>query len=150
TATTNDKFKLYLNYQGGNYAVGSSLSHFDLVSNIVISDKFNIGLNGTVQTRKPAGGSSASWWGAAGYFNWDPTSKVGFTLRTEYFDDTKNVLGLNSSVFAPTLSANFKVDKLTIIPELRLDNGSQNIFEKNDGTGTKSTGTFLLAAVYTF
>lgn len=150
TATTNDKLKAYLNYQGGKITPGVSLNHFDLVVIGVVTDKFSIGYNGTVQTRKPSGGSSASWWGSALYFNVDPTSKFGLTLRGEYFDDKKNVLGLNSSVIAATLSANFKVDKLTIIPELRFDNANQQIFEKNDNTGTKGTGTFILAAAYTF
>ena len=150
TATTNDKLKAYLNYQGGKFAPGSTLNHFDLVVIGTVTDKFSIGYNGTVQTRKPSGGSSASWWGSALYFNVDPTSKFGLTLRGEYFDDKKNVLGLNSSIFAATLSANFKVDKLTIIPELRLDNANQNLFEKNDNSATKSTGTFILAATYAF
>lgn len=150
TATSNDKFKAYLNYQGGKALPGIMLQHFDVVLNAVITDKFNIGYNGTVQSRKPNGGSANSWWGSALYFNVDPTSTFGLTLRGEYFDDKKNVLGINTSIFAATLSANFKVSKLTIIPELRFDNASDEVFLKNDGTGTKGTGTFLLAAVYTF
>ena len=150
TATSNDKLKAYLNYQGGKYAPGSDLNQVDLVVTGTVTDKFSIGYNGTVQSRKPAGGSSASWWGSALYFNVDPTSSFGLTLRGEYFDDKKNVLGYNTSIFAATLSANFKVNKLTIIPELRFDNASDELFLKNDGTGTKGTGTFLLAAVYTF
>ncbi len=153
TATTNDKFKLFVNYQGGKYAIGSTLSHFDVVINAVLTDKFNIGYNGTLQTRKPLGGTSHSWYGSALYLNVDPTSKFGLTLRGEYFDDKDDVLGTPvalKGVFATTLSANFKVDKLTIIPELRLDASSNKVFEKNDNTVTGSTGTFILAAVYTF
>ncbi len=153
TATTNDKFKLFLNYQGGKYAPGVSLSHFDVVINAVLTDKFNIGYNGTLQSRKPSGGSSNSWFGSALYLNVDPTSKFGLTLRGEYFDDKNDVLGTAvplAGIFATTLSANFKVDKLTIIPELRLDDSKNNVFEKNDNTGTKSTASFILAATYTF
>ncbi len=150
TGTSNDKVKAFLNFQNGKYAIGSNLTQFDLVVTGAVTDKFSIGYNGTVQTRKPEGGSSASWWGSAIYLNVDPTSKFGLTLRGEYFDDKKDVLGLNTSIFAATLSANFKVNKLTIIPELRLDNASDEVFLKNDNTGTKSTGTFLLAATYSF
>ncbi|MBS1563892.1 MAG: porin, partial [Bacteroidetes bacterium] len=150
TATSDDKLKAYLNYQGGKYAPGSNLNQFDLVATGTVTDKFSLGLNATVQSRKPAGGSSASWWGAAIYANVDPTSKFGLTLREEYFDDKKNVLGYGTKIFASTLSANFKVDKLTIIPEFRLDSASDPLFAKHDGTGTKSTASVLLAAVYTF
>jgi len=150
TATSDDKLKAYLNYQGGKYAVGSTLNQVDLVVIGTVTDKFSIGYNGTVQSRKPAGGSSASWWGSALYLNLDPTSKFGLTLRGEYFDDKKNVLGYNTKIFATTLSAQIKVDKLTIIPEFRYDSASDEIFSKNDGTGTKGTPTVLLAAVYSF
>jgi len=150
TATSDDKLKAFLNYQGGKYTPGATLNQFDLVVTGVITDKFSIGYNGTVQTRKPSGGSSASWWGSALYFNVDPCSKFGLTLRGEYFDDKKNVLGYNSSIFAATLSGNIKVDKLTIIPEFRLDSAKDELFAKHDGTGTKSTATVLLAAVYSF
>ncbi|HEY4147351.1 MAG TPA: outer membrane beta-barrel protein [Chitinophagaceae bacterium] len=152
TATSNDKFKLYLNYQGGK-VVGTSVSQFDMVINAVVTDKFNIGYNGTLESRKPSGGSSNSFFGSALYFNVDPTSTFGLTLRGEYFDDKNNILGLSNTlagVFDATLSANFKVNKLTIIPELRMDAAKNQIFEKNDNTGTKSTGTFILAGVYTF
>jgi hypothetical protein len=152
TATSNDKFKLYLNYQGGK-VLGTSVSQFDMVINAVVTDKFNIGYNGTLESRKPSGGSSNSFFGSALYFNVDPTSTFGLTLRGEYFDDKNNILGLSNTlagVFDATLSANFKVNKLTIIPELRMDAAKNQIFEKNDNTGTKSTGTFILAGVYTF
>lgn len=157
TASKSGAVKAFLNYQGGKYAVGSNLNQFDLVVTGTVSDKFSLGYNGTVQSRKPKGGKSDSWWGSAVYLNVDPTSKFGLTLRGEYFSDkgTKNgpntsILGFNSNIFAATLSGNIKIDKLVIIPEFRLDNASENIFEKNDGTGTKSSASVILAAVYSF
>jgi hypothetical protein len=150
TATSDSKVKFYLNYQGGKVEPGVTLHQGDVVITGAVSDKFSIGYNGTVQTRKPSGKTGDSWWGSALYFNIDPTSFFGLTLRTEYFSDNKNVVGVNSKVFENTLSANFKVSNLTIIPELRLDNASTPIFVKNDGSGTKSTMTALLAAVYSF
>ena len=53
-------------------------------------------------------------------------------------------------MFATTLSGNVKLDNLTIIPELRLDNGSGAAFVKGNGAATKSTTSFILAAVYRF
>lgn len=150
TATSDSKVKLYVNYQGGKIIPGVTLNQGDVVITGALSDKFSIGYNGTVQSQKPSGKSGDSWWGSAFYFNVDPTSYFGMTLRTEYFNDRKNVVGVGSKVFETTLSANFKVSNLTIIPEFRLDNASQNIFTKGNGDVTKNTATALLAAVYSF
>lgn len=152
TGTSNDKVKIYLNYQGGKYTLGSNLQHVDLVVTAALADKFSIGVNGTSQWRKPKGGESNNWWGAALYLNADPTSNFGLTLRGEYVDDEKDVLGgyIASKIFAATLSGNIKIGNLSIIPEIRLDNSNKEIFEKNEGAGTKSAATALLAAVYHF
>lgn len=144
TGSKDDKFKAYLNFQGGN-----GFSQFDLVLNAVLSSKFNIDYDGTIKSVK-AGGSTNSWSSNALYFNYDPTSKFGLTLRGEYFDDTKTVAGIGSSIFQTTLSGNIHLDNLTIIPEIRLDNAKDNIFSKNTGAGTKSDASFVLAAVYKF
>jgi hypothetical protein len=153
TASKNDKFKAYLNYQGGTNNVDPlnpyTLSQVDLVLLGVISDKFAINYDGTIQSRKVAGVSN-SWSSNAIYLNYDPTSKFGLTLRGEYVSDTKNVAGIGTSIFIPTLSANFKIDNLTIIPEFRLDNAKDNAFVKSDGAATKSASQFILAATYKF
>ena len=150
TGSSDDKFKAYLNYQGGRVSPGMKLNQFDLVLTGAISDKFSLGYNGTVQSRKPGAESGDSWWGSALYFNVDPATNFGLTLRTEYFHDEKNVAGVGSNIFGTTLSGNIKIDRLTIIPELRLDNASSAIFSKGSGSKTKNTSTALLAAVYSF
>lgn len=151
TATKDDKVKAYLNYQG-SFGGAYSLNQFDLVVTGAVSSTFSVGVNGTVQSVKPDGGDGASWWGAAGYFNYDPTSSFGITLRAEYFDNKKaaNAFAPSTSIFDVTLSPNFKVGNLTIIPEIRLDAGKDEIFQKNDGAGTKSTVSGILAATYHF
>ncbi|MEP6465549.1 MAG: outer membrane beta-barrel protein [Parafilimonas sp.] len=152
TGTADDKVKAYLNYQG-TYGGSYSLSQFDLVVTATVTDMFSIGYNGTVESVKPDGGSSDSWWGSALYFNVDPISTFGITLRGEYFDNKKGLLSIGSiptSIFDVTLSPNFKVGNLTIIPELRLDAGKDNIFFDHDGNSTKSTFTGILAATYHF
>lgn len=150
TASANDKFKAYLNYQG-SYADSSSVTQFDLVITGALTDKFSIGYNGTVQSVKPYQLSGNSWWGSAVYFNLDPSPAFGITLRAEYFDNKKGVvLAPATSIFEVTLSPNFKIGNLTIIPELRLDSGKEAFFAKNDGTTTKSTVTGIIAAAYHF
>ncbi len=151
TGTSNDKVKVYLNYQG-TYGGAFDLTQFDLVLTATVSSKFSVGYNGTIQTVKPEGVSSSSWWGSAVYLNVDPTTAFGITLRGEYFDNKKAIVSAPAtSIFDVTLSPNFRIGNLTIIPELRLDAGKDDIFEKSDGTTlTKSTFTGLLAATYHF
>jgi hypothetical protein len=150
TGTRDDKVKAYVNYQG-TYGGAFSLTQFDLVVTAAVTSKFSLGYNGTVQTVKPEGASSSSWWGSAVYVTADPTTAFGITLRAEYFDNKKAVVTAPAtSIFDVTLSPNFRVGNLTIIPELRLDAGKDKIFEKNDGTGIKTTFTGILAATYHF
>ncbi len=151
SATADGKWKFFLNYQGGKYDLGSTLNQLDLTLTGTITDKFSVGYNGTVQFRKPEGGSSDSWWGSAVYLNVDPTSKFGLTLRGEYFDDSKNIITANGGKYTEfTLSGNVHLGKLTFIPELRYDNSSTSSFEKNDGSSTKNTFSAILAATYSF
>ncbi|MEO6538171.1 MAG: outer membrane beta-barrel protein [Ferruginibacter sp.] len=158
--TTSGKLKFYLNYSGfggsdsGENPSGlKSLNQVDLVLLGIVNSKFNIGYNGTIQNRKQMTGSSTadgSWVGNAIYLNFDPTATIGLTLRSEYISDDKTIYYPTKNIFANTLSLNAKVGPLTIIPELRFETAQSNIFLKNDGSGTKSTTSALLAAVYKF
>ncbi|MEO8109175.1 MAG: outer membrane beta-barrel protein [Ginsengibacter sp.] len=151
TGTSDDKFKAYVNYQG-SYGGSYNSTQFDLVLTDAITDKFSLGYNGTIQTNKPDGFSSESWWGSALYITADPTTAFGITLRGEYFHNEKAsaTLAPYTNIFDVTLSPNFRVGNLTIIPELRVDAAKTAIFEKNNGDGTKTTVTGLLAATYHF
>ena len=167
----NGKFKAYLNYAGyfgsktganptriednnGNVTSAlKSLSQLDLVLNATVTDKFGIGFNATMQDRKQIDGSpspSGSWKGFALYLNADPTPAVGLTLRSELISDSKVVYYGTKNISANTLSLNYKVGPFTLIPEIRVESAQSEIFTKSDGTGSKSTATALLAAVYKF
>lgn len=157
TGTADDKVNVYLNFQGGKFNDESRLYQGDLTASFAISNKFSLGLNGTIQSRSyktgDDWGDGNSWYGAALYLNADPIDWLGITLRGEYFSDKDDVLGApfgGSSLIVPTLSFNFKINNLTILPEFRFDNASEEIFFKEDGSGTKSTGSFILAAHYRF
>lgn len=155
TGSKDDKFKAFLNFQGGKFTDSARLYQGDIVLTYAVSPKFSIGYNGTLQSRAALMPTdkwtdSDTWWGSALYLNVDPIDWFGLTLRAEYFDDKKDVLGFGTSIITPTLSANFKIDNLTIIPEFRLDSSKDPIYIKHDGAGTKSTGSFILAATYHF
>jgi hypothetical protein len=152
-----DKFKAYINYHGGKPMDDNSKIHqFDVVITNTITDKFSVGYNGTIASSKAKDtvgkfGDSQSWWGSALYFNVDPQPWFGLTLRGEYFNNKKAVVAApDAGIFATTLSANFKINGLTIIPELRLDAADKGIFTDHSGALTKSSTSALLAAVYKF
>lgn len=153
----NGKLKFYLNYSGfGGSKTGSNpsglktLNQVDAVVTGTISSKFNIGYNGTVQSRKPVTGTSGSWVGNALYFNFDPSEKTGITLRSEFISDSKTIYFGTKSIFANTLSVSCKVGPLTIMPELRIESAQSNFYTKKNGSGTKSTASALVAAIYKF
>lgn len=157
-ALTED-IKLYLNYVGGKSPDSSKTSQFDAVLTAKINDKFSLGYNGTVNSIKAWDGvknvDRKSWWGSALYINIDPAPWFGLTARGELFND-KNQLKVfasapeGGSIFATTLSANFKTGGFIFIPELRFENSSKSIFVDKDGAGKKSAASFVLAAVYSF
>lgn len=154
TASKNDKLKAYFNFAGGKQNDFKKVIQGDVVATYAVSGKFSIGINGTLQSVKADLDSSGTfkksiWSGAALYLNYDPATWVGLTLRGEYISDKDLYLGLKN-IFAPTLSANFKIDNLIIIPEVRFDKAGTEAFYKNITTSAKSTGSFILAVVYHF
>lgn len=158
TFAPSDNVKFYLNYVGGKNPDTSTVNQFDAVVTAKVSDKFNIGFNGTINSTRFWDGTknieSQSWWGSALYLNFDPQPWFGLTLRTEYFGD-KNHLKISvapdgSNVFATTLSANFKSGGFTFIPEFRLDNSNKEVFLDKAGAPNKAAGNFLIAAIYSF
>jgi hypothetical protein len=154
TGSKDDKLKAYFNFVGGKQNDYKKVIQGDIVATYAVADKFSVGVNGTLQSAKLDLDSTGSfttyqWGGAAIYLNFDPISWFGLTLRGEYITDKDEYLSLKN-VFAPTLSANFKIDNLTIIPEFRLDNAGNSVFYKNASQTTKSTGSFILAASYHF
>jgi hypothetical protein len=157
TASSDDKLKLYVNYQGGKTSDSGRLNQADVVLTYAATDKFSIGYNGTAQFAAAKVNKkwedAQNWYGSALYLNYDPSSTFGLTFRNELFSDKKEltVAGLGGgTVFSSTLSANFKVSNLTIIPEVRIDNASNAVFAKSSGAATKSAASFILAGVYKF
>lgn len=159
TYTPSDKIQLYLNYVGGQAPDTSKSNLVNLVLTTKITNKFSVVYNGIFTTVKLWDGTkninSKTWWGSALYFNVDPQSWFGLTFRSEYFNDNKqlNIFAsqpTGGNVLSNTLSANFKMDGLIFIPELRVDNASSPLFLKHSGEFTKNDASFILAAVYHF
>jgi Putative beta-barrel porin-2, OmpL-like. bbp2 len=150
----NDNVKACLNYVGGRDVQNNKTHQIDITLTDKFSTLFSLGFNGSTSMSSMAAekyASSRAWWGSALYLNLDPKKWLGFTLRTEYFDDPDGQrLPSPAAVFATTLSANIKVDGFTFIPEFRVDNASTPIFFDHDVSPVHTAANFLLAAIYSF
>ena len=126
-----------------------------MVASKTISDSFGLGFNATYAKSKNDFDSTldGEWFAVVGYANYAFKPDLLLAYRIEYFDakDALNLGTLNgSSVFANTLSLNYKVGKLTIIPEVRYDAASEDIFLDKDALPTGGSFYALLATTYSF
>jgi len=116
----------------------------DYTGSTHLNDSFFLGFNTTYSDTDGNG-----FYGAALYPQYSLSETLALGLRGEYFgfhtEDADD-----STVFAATLSANYKIDDLTIIPEVRLDSWNEEFYFNNDLEPTKSLASFLVAAVYKF
>jgi len=126
----------------------------DLTTSYQITNAFKLGLNSArFSASNELGGGGFD--GAALYPQLAVSKVVALGLRAEYFRTKKGAFqpagpAAGESVTSFTLTANVKSGPLTLMPEVRLDNGSTSQFIKNNGGNAKSAAQALLAAVYAF
>ncbi len=149
-------FGAQLGYSGQflNFLLDPSFTEIDFTGGFDLSDSFFLGINAAYLTVEDDGGSFA---GAALYPQIATSDSFTVGLRAEYFTETDffGAIGASdadgdASVFAVTLTGSFAIDNLTIKPEIRLDSASEEAFIDNDLAGSKSLGSFVLAAIYSF
>ncbi|MEQ9166747.1 MAG: porin [Fulvivirga sp.] len=151
----------------GDTSAGSTFQG-DITAGFDLSDKLFLGLNATYNSTgtgeivngtsiEDIDGDAAGFYGLAGYFQVATTDALSLGARIEYFQVYNGGLGVigldadgDGSVIDVTLSAQYKVGDLTIIPEFRLDSSSEDSFTDSDYLPTKSLSSFVLAAVYSF
>jgi len=137
-----------------NYLLNPDSYEIDFTGGFDLSESFFLGLNAAYFSADDAAG----FYGVALYPQYATSENFKIGLRAEYFAETDGDFGAigtgvaDSSIFATTLSANYSIGSLTIIPEVRLDSASDNFngFTDNSSDPTKSLSSFLLAAVYSF
>lgn len=144
-----------LGYEFGNggawlnfiYDGANDFTQIDLTAGWDLTESLYFGLNAT--------SASDSFAGAAAYLQVATSDNLKFGGRFEYFDDsTGGILGIpedldGGNVVDFTLSANYTVGSLTIIPEFRIDVVSDDVF-LDDTDLSSSLTSFVLAAVYGF
>ncbi len=123
----------------------------DLTSSLAVSDHFNLGFNATTATD--------NFYGAALYLNYAFTDATSFGIRSEYFKDnglgildTEEPATIGNDVLDITLTGNFKVGNLRIIPEFRMDVYSKDLVipDLTKAGRSDKLSSLLLAAVYSF
>lgn len=145
------------------------LFQVDLTTGWSLSDAFYVGLNTTYRTIatgemrvgddiQDADGDAKGFYGVALYPKVTFSDALAAGVRFEYFGEFNSGAGAlvtdgegDGSIIDVTLSLNYTVGKLRIIPEFRIDSASEDSFDKKDFDGMKkSLSTFSLAAVYAF
>lgn len=124
----------------------------DLTTGFDLSNKFYLGVNATYFD------DEGSFYGAALYPQYQISDSFALGIRAEYFAETDGGVGAiggyddegDGNVFDFTLTGNYSIGDLMIIPEFRLDSTSEETFINNDMNPSKSLSSFLIAAVYKF
>jgi hypothetical protein len=131
-------------------------TQFDFVASKKLGNKFALGFNATYADTNNNIDSDldGEWFSLVLYPTYAISSSVLLAYRLEYMDSKDAAASLGaisgSSIIGNTLSLNYKVGNLTIIPEFRIDSASNDIFEDNDGA-FKGVNTYaLVAATYSF
>jgi hypothetical protein len=154
--TNNYTLGAQLGYKGTylNFLYGPQFQ-VDLTTGFDITDSFFLGVNATYFIDNDTDGS---FYGVAIYPQLQATESFAIGLRAEYFGEGDYGVGAiggyddggDASAFEFTLSGNYAIGDLMIIPELRLDTTSEDTFVNNDFEPTGSLASFLIAAVYKF
>ncbi len=141
----------YSNDMGGawfNVLLSEGFYQVDLTTGWQVTDAAYVGLNATT--------AQDNFSGAAIYLQYATSDALALGIRGEYFADSGvEVVGTDESVIDFTVSAQYKVGNMTLIPEFRIDTYSSDQGVILDGSGTtpeygNSLASFLLAAVYSF
>lgn len=153
-----DKTSAYFNFSYDPYGV-IDRTQFDVVVNHELNDEFSLGFNGTLQlldTKKTTLNAAANenWYSAVAYVTYNVKENMSLNYRGEYFSGSKgNTIAFampGTNVIGNTISLNYKINNLTIIPELRYDMATESVFADRDNKATKGYGFALLGATYSF
>lgn len=123
----------------------------DLTTTYEVSESFMLGLNIANYGTSMDGTSEGGFFGTALYTTITTSETFALGLRGEYFapnsgDDAAD----EPSIIALTASGNITIGDLRLIPEFRIDLGSEDIFFDDEGMAVGSLPAFILAAVYAF
>lgn len=125
-----------------NTIISDDFYQVDLTTGVNVSDDCYLGLNATI--------AQDAFAGVAGYLQYALGEDFKLGTRIEYFEDTGvGAIGKDENVIDVTLTGQYTVGNLMIIPEVRMDKVSTPMF--SDETEIKEElSSFVLAVVYGF
>ncbi len=168
---TLDEDDFELDDDGALITSAGSLFQVDLTASWAIGDGFSLGANASYQSIaageaftgpgevEDLDGDATTFMGVALYPKFTLSDAFSLAIRGEYFSVTgghplASPIGVDAdgdgNVIAATLSGNYKVAGLMIIPEIRFDKTSEDAFTDDGGDAKDAIATFTLAAVYKF
>ena len=125
-----------------NTILSEEFYQVDMTAGIDVSESFYIGLNTTV--------AQDAFAGVAGYFQYSINEELKLGTRVEYFEDKGvGAIGTDENVIDVTLTGQYTIGNLTIIPEVRMDKVSRPMFV-NDTDIEEDLSSLVLAVVYGF
>ena len=131
-----------------NGLFGDGYTQVDLTGGVDVTEKLYLGINATLTDT----GDDTGFGGAALYAQLATSDALKLGVRYEFFNDKNTVFGdfaeTNASDF--TITANYSVGNLTIIPEFRIDTNDEDVFLDSDGAASSSLASFVLAFAYGF
>ena len=134
-----------------SFASSDEQSFIDFKTAFDVSDNFNVKLNAHIADFGDDGFAlGESFTSISAYPQIKSSDKMSWGMRLEYMMIDNAITGDDLNVITPTLTARYSVGDLTIIPELRLDSASEDIFIDSDGELAGGLTAFNLGAVYTF
>ncbi len=150
------KIKAFLNFLRGRDLDSLTGQQFDLIVNYQLTPKFTLVLNASQKQfakkkkTETAPSENKNWSGAVIYATYSVNERLSISARYDFFADSDaSLYGISDlKINATTLSLNYKINDLTLIPELRFDSANSNLFgvEKDQ----KSVVSLLFATVYKF
>src|SRR5690606_33078273 len=112
-----------------NFLTGSTGVIVDLTTAYQFTEAFKLGLN--VADFSDVGDEDGGYSGGALYLQYGLSDALALGVRGEYYTEKKDgwAFGVGGeSILGMTLSADVKAGPLTMIPELRFDNSSTELF----------------------
>jgi hypothetical protein len=152
--TPSKTVSFYLNWMGGPERADSS-DRRDVVNPILIlkPGRFVLAADYVYGHEKNTFGPGldSTWQSLAGYVRLNPSSRVGLTVRGEWFDDEDGArTGVAQTLKAVTFTPEVRVWKgFYLRGEVRRDLSDESVFEDKNGT-KKNQMTFALNAFYVF
>jgi hypothetical protein len=164
------------NNKGTTLASAGTLSQIDVTTGWNLGEKFYLGFNTSMQTVaagqevdltsgeiEKSDGDATSFFGVAVYPKLTLSESFALGVRAEMFSLKNGHLSDSSgpmlfgrdadgdgSVTAVTVTGNYKIAGLTIIPEVRFDTTSEDSFVDVEGDPSNSMMSALVAFVYKF